>query len=64
MTLYWLGRWVGSGDMRDKCCPKTSWLGSKKGFLDSRLLNCVLFSWMVVSGYWDEGGERFLEMKI
>lgn len=55
---------MGFGDMRDKCCFKIFWLGSKKGFLDSRFLNCVLFSWMVVFGYWDEGGERFLEMKI
>lgn len=64
VIFYWLGRWVGFGDMRDKCCFKIFWLGSKKGFLDSRFLNCVLFSWMVVFGYWDEGGERFLEMKI
>ena len=64
MTLYWLGRWVGSGDMRgegrDKCCPKPSCLGHKKGFLDICLLSCVLL--FVDGGFWILGegwGEVF-----
>lgn len=69
MAFYWLGRWVGSADMReegrDKSCPKHSCQGHEKAFLDICLLNCfAFFFWMVVSGYWDESGERCLAMKI
>lgn len=36
----------------------------RKAFLDFGLQSCVLLLRMVGSGYRDEGGQRFLEMKI
>ena len=54
LTLYWRGRWEGSGDMsgegRDKCCPKHSCLDHKKSFLDICLKKKKKFIYLAAPG--------------